>query len=328
MRRRVAILALTFSAAAAAAWLAAAPSLAAATGGTDPVEVVAPGVTGGSAPTGRVSRPAENAVTGGNRYGRPFRIPPVVRRFSASPRSVTWGGGVPTTLRFRIDSVNRKDVRVRLVARRSGGGTVKVDLGRRATNRAIVVRWARAGIDPGTYSLSLTVVDARGRALARAARASLTVRPQPTPKPAPPPAPSSGSGVFPVAGPYSWNDGFGVDRGDHKHGGQDLPAPDGTPLVAPSASVVFAAGYSSAGSGEYVVLWDADANRSYVYYHLHRGSTAVLEGQSVSAGQRIGAVGSTGHSTGPHLHFELWVGRWFDGGHAIDPAPFLRSLER
>jgi murein DD-endopeptidase MepM/ murein hydrolase activator NlpD len=170
------------------------------------------------------------------------------------------------------------------------------------------------------------VVDARGRSLARAARTTITVRVRPRPKPTPAPEPGS-DGVFPVAGPHTYGDGFGVDRGDHKHNGVDLAAASGTPLVAPRASTVFATGYGG-GSGEYVVLYDASANRSYVYFHLLRGSTAVSEGQSVGAGQRIGSVGSTGRSTGPHLHFELWVGRWFDGGHAIDPLPTLRSWDR
>jgi murein DD-endopeptidase MepM/ murein hydrolase activator NlpD len=327
MRRPLAILALA-CAALAAGPVAIAPAQSPATGGSAAGEPTTSGAGGGTAPTGAaLTKPDAGAANGGNRYGRPFRIPPVIRRFSASPRSVVFGGA-PTTLRFRIEAVNLKTVRVRLVAQRAGGGTRRVNLGRRRTNRTVTVRWARAGIAAGTYRLALAVVDAGGHSLARAARAGLTVRAKPVPTPAPSPAPGSGSGVFPVAGSHSYGDGFGVDRGDHKHGGQDLPAAEGTPLVAPRASTVFATGYQASGSGEYVVLYDSGANRSYVYFHLQRGSTAVSNGQSVRAGQRIGAVGSTGHSTGPHLHFELWVGRWFDGGHAVDPLPTLRSWER
>jgi hypothetical protein len=331
MRRPFAILALTSAALAGTVGIA--PAQAPATGGTTAAESGTPTAqpaapaTGGTSPTG-IASPSTSA-NGGNRYGRPFRIPPVIRRFSASPRSVVFGGA-PTTLRFRVEAIGAtRKVRVRLTARRAGGGTLHVNLGRRATNRTVSVRWARAGVAAGTYTLSLTVVDSRGKALARAARAGLRVRakPRPKPAPAPSPVPSTGDGVFPVAGPHSYGDGFGVDRGDHIHQGQDIPAADGTPLVAPRASTVFATGYSASGSGEYVVLYDSGANRSYVYFHLHRGSTVVSDGQSVRAGQRIGAVGTTGHSTGPHLHFELWIGRWFDGGHAVDPFPTLRAWD-
>jgi murein DD-endopeptidase MepM/ murein hydrolase activator NlpD len=328
MRRPFALLALA-CAALAVGPVPIASAQAPATGGTAAGESAAPATAGGTAPTGAALAPAANDANGGNRYGRPFRIQPVIRRFSAAPRSVVFGGA-PTTLRFRIESVGAaRKVRVQLTAKRAGAGTLRVNLGRRATNRTLAVRWARARVASGTYTLSLTVVDAGGKSLARAARAGLTVRakPQPKPAPAPSPAPSSGNGVFPVAGPHSFGDGFGVDRGDHIHQGQDIPAADGTPLVAPRTSTVFATGYSASGSGEYVVLYDSGANRSYVYFHLHRGSTLVSDGQSVRAGQRIGAVGTTGHSTGPHLHFELWVGRWFDGGHAVDPLPTLRSWD-
>lgn len=323
MRRVLAIFA--FAGASLAAGLpASAPAQSPATGGTAAGEsqTAASGDAGGSVPTGVA--PATPGATGGNRYGRPFRIPPVVRRFSASPRSVVWGGA-PTTLRFRIDAVGAKTVRVRLLARRAGAGTKVVKLGRRAANRTLSVRWRRAGIAAGIYTLTLAVVDARGKTLARAAAVGLTVRAKPAPKPTTPaPAPSTGSGVFPVAGPHSYGDGFGVDRGDHIHQGQDIPAAEGTPLVAPRAATVFATGYGS-GAGEYVVLYDAAADRSYVYFHLVRHSTAVSEGQPVRPGQQVGRVGATGDATGPHLHFELWIGRWFDGGHAVDPLPTLRA---
>jgi Peptidase family M23 len=278
--------------------------------------------TGGSAPTG-VAPPGYGA-NGGNSYGRPFLIPPAIRRFAASPRSVVFGGP-PTQLRFRVDSVNRHRVRLRLVARH-GRRKIQVSLGSRPTGRPASFRWSRRGVTPGTWSLSLVVVDARGRSLARAARTTITVQVRPRPKPIPVPVPGA-DGFFPVAGPHSYGDGFGVDRGDHRHNGVDLAAAAGTPLVSPRRGSVFATGYNR-GAGEYVVIYDSSANRSYVFYHLIRGSTAVSEGQSVAAGQRIGLVGSTGNSTGPHLHFELWVGRWFDGGHAIDPLPSLRSWDR
>ena len=42
-------------------------------------------------------------------------------------------------------------------------------------------------------------------------------------------------------------------------------------------------------------------------------------------GQRIADVGSTGESSGPHLHFEVWVGGWYAGGHPIDPLPLLEA---
>jgi murein DD-endopeptidase MepM/ murein hydrolase activator NlpD len=130
--------------------------------------------------------------------------------------------------------------------------------------------------------------------------------------------------VFPVRGPVTWGDGFGVDRGDHKHGGQDLAAASGTPLVSPRRGTVVATGYGGA-TGYYVVVKDSARDVCYVFFHLLAGSTVVAKDQSVAAGQRLGSVGSTGNSTGPHLHFEVWVGAWWGGGHGVDPAPYLRS---
>jgi murein DD-endopeptidase MepM/ murein hydrolase activator NlpD len=74
------------------------------------------------------------------------------------------------------------------------------------------------------------------------------------------------------------------------------------------------------------VVLDSDGeDYDYVFMHLRAGSTEVVVGEHVRAGQRIGAVGSTGRATGPHLHFEIWVGGWYIGGHPIDPLPLLKS---
>ena len=215
---------------------------------------------------------------------------------------------------------------MRLTARRAGGGSPRVILGPpRDQPHRVGPRGPARALAAGAYTLSLTVVDSRGKHW-RARRApgsgSTPLTAQARARPVSRAEPGN---RFPVAGPALLRrDGFGADRGDHIHQGQDIPAAEGTPLVAPRASTVFATGYSASGSGEYVVLYGSGTNRSYVYFHLHRGSTAVSDGQPVRAGQRIGAVGTTGDSTGPHLHFELWIGRWLDGGHAVDPLPTLR----
>lgn len=88
------------------------------------------------------------------------------------------------------------------------------------------------------------------------------------------------------------------------HTGIDLAAPAGTPIYAAKAGRVEVAGWSSVGYGFHVVL-DHGGGLETLYAHMSR--IAVRAGQWVEAGQVIGYVGSTGWSTGPHLHFEVRV---------------------
>jgi murein DD-endopeptidase MepM/ murein hydrolase activator NlpD len=129
-----------------------------------------------------------------------------------------------------------------------------------------------------------------------------------------------------VAGVFDWGGPdarFGARRKGHRHQGYDLAAASGTPVVAPYRGRVVFVGYQAKGAGHYIVLHGADYD--YVFMHLLAGSVLVDTGDRVRTGQPIAAVGSTGESTGPHLHFELWVGGWYQGGHPIDPLPLLQS---
>jgi murein DD-endopeptidase MepM/ murein hydrolase activator NlpD len=115
------------------------------------------------------------------------------------------------------------------------------------------------------------------------------------------------------------------EREGHSHLGHDLAAAEGTPVVAPRGGLVEAVQYQAEGAGHYVVLDGDDEDHDYAFMHLRSGSITVEEGDRVRTGQRIAEVGSTGRSTGPHLHFEIWVGGWFAGGRPIDPLPLLQS---
>lgn len=138
----------------------------------------------------------------------------------------------------------------------------------------------------------------------------------------------AGDHVFPVAGPFSLGGddaAFGAPRGGHRHQGHDISAARGTPVVAPYAGAVEWVRYQRGGAGHYVVL-GADDGRDYVFMHLRRGSIQVVAGQRVAAGERIGEVGNSGRSIGAHLHFEVWVGGWYEkGGEPIDPLPLLQD---
>ena len=87
---------------------------------------------------------------------------------------------------------------------------------------------------------------------------------------------------------------------DQEHTGVDLAAPAGTPVLAAAAGRVEFAG-EKGGYGNLVIITHADGSQTY-YGHLDE--IAVKEGQLVSTGQKVATVGSTGVSTGPHLHFE------------------------
>ena len=106
--------------------------------------------------------------------------------------------------------------------------------------------------------------------------------------------------------------------GGHFHGGFDLAAPLGTPVRAAAAGRAMAL-EDPGGFGTFVVIRQ-DAHLSTLYGHLLL--TEVHDGEHVSAGQVVGEVGSTGNSTGPHLHFE--VDR---DGVPTDPSPYLTQGE-
>ncbi len=136
--------------------------------------------------------------------------------------------------------------------------------------------------------------------------------------------------VFPIKGSHSYGGSgsrFGAPRSGHSHGGQDLSANSGTPLVAVTSGRVSQVRYQAGGGGYYVVI-QGDDRIDYVYMHMRESASAfVSPGQRVRTGQQIGRVGSTGASSGPHLHFEMWTAHWFDGGSRFDPLPSLQRWD-
>ncbi|WP_105969752.1 transglycosylase family protein [Streptomyces geranii] len=109
----------------------------------------------------------------------------------------------------------------------------------------------------------------------------------------------------------SWSKGY--------HTGVDFPVPTGTSVKAVGAGEVVEAGWGGS-FGYQVVIRHADGRYSQ---YAHLSAISVRSGQSVAVGQRIGRSGSTGNSTGPHLHFEVRTGPGF--GTDIDPVAYLRA---
>jgi murein DD-endopeptidase MepM/ murein hydrolase activator NlpD len=141
----------------------------------------------------------------------------------------------------------------------------------------------------------------------------------------PPPSSGTTAQVFPVAGAHTFGDGFGAARSGHTHQGQDIMASCGTPLVAISRAKVKWVSFQRL-AGNYVVIRNKRLHQDYMYAHLATGAS-VTKGQIVQPGQQIGVVGRTGDATACHLHFELWLGKWYRGGHPVDPMPYLQTYQ-
>ncbi|MEU8526639.1 peptidoglycan DD-metalloendopeptidase family protein [Streptomyces sp. NPDC048629] len=107
-------------------------------------------------------------------------------------------------------------------------------------------------------------------------------------------------------------------RWSHRHSGQDFVVPTGTRVAAVHDGVVVEAGWGGAYGNNIVIR---HARGVYTQYG-HLSSIRVSVGQRVSTGQIIGRSGSTGNSTGPHLHFEARTSPYY--GSSVSPLAFLR----
>jgi murein DD-endopeptidase MepM/ murein hydrolase activator NlpD len=118
----------------------------------------------------------------------------------------------------------------------------------------------------------------------------------------------SGSFTWPV---YGWiSQSYRYD-----HRAVDIAANLGTPVTAADRGVVIRAGWNDQGYGQFVII---DHNIDYLTLYAHLEQIFVSEGQIVGQGQLLGLVGSTGNSTGPHLHFEIR-----DFGQRVNPLEVL-----
>ncbi len=118
---------------------------------------------------------------------------------------------------------------------------------------------------------------------------------------------------------YHLTAGFGEVSGlwSSFHTGLDFAAPTGTPIVTVANGTVTYVGYDGSYGNKVVVALDDGT----VTWYCHMTEFTVSVGDRVLQGQELGTVGSTGNTTGPHLHFEVHP----DGGDPVDPEPFLED---
>ena len=130
---------------------------------------------------------------------------------------------------------------------------------------------------------------------------------------------STGTYIWPLPG-YSPGSAYGWRIhpiwGDMRfHAGEDIGAPSGTPILAADSGIATVIPNNGNGYGNYIII-NHGGGRTTLYAHM--SAFAVSNGQSVTQGQTIGYVGSTGNSTGPHLHFEVRV-----NGATTDPKSYF-----
>jgi len=128
----------------------------------------------------------------------------------------------------------------------------------------------------------------------------------------------------PIKTDVAFTSGFGVRSDPFKssaamHPGIDLAGPVGTQIQATADGVVLRAGWNSGGYGNLVEI---DHGRGITTRYGHLSAIDVKAGDKITRGQLIGRMGSTGRSTGSHLHYEVRI-----DGRAVNPIPFMKSTD-
>jgi murein DD-endopeptidase MepM/ murein hydrolase activator NlpD len=128
----------------------------------------------------------------------------------------------------------------------------------------------------------------------------------------------------PVKTNVAFTSGFGVrsdpfNSGAAMHPGIDLAGAYGTPIYATADGVVLRAGWNAGGYGNMVEI---DHGRGIITRYGHMSAVLVQAGQKITRGQQVGRMGSTGRSTGNHLHYEVRI-----DGRPVNPIPFMKSTD-
>ncbi|MFL6755633.1 MAG: M23 family metallopeptidase, partial [Sphingomicrobium sp.] len=128
----------------------------------------------------------------------------------------------------------------------------------------------------------------------------------------------------PIKMNVEFTSGFGVrsdpfHAGAAMHPGIDLAGSYGTPIYATADGTVLRAGWNSGGYGNLVEI---DHGRGITTRYGHMSAILIRAGDHITRGQQIGRMGSTGRSTGNHLHYEVRI-----DGRAVNPIPFMKSTD-
>ncbi|HEV3408337.1 MAG TPA: lytic murein transglycosylase [Gaiellaceae bacterium] len=295
----------------------------------DVLELAAELAEGGGFEAGSAPAPAGSNLV--------FQVDDVEQRLAAARRAVTRARQALVRGEERIEEL---EWAVHAAEQRAGNGTLTDAEFRRAeaTVTRVTLGVDEAEVEAGRLEERLAAAVARLETVkAEAAAIAFTA-----PETAAPAVPTSSAGyVFPVAGGAS---AVSVARDHHDYPAADIAAPEGSPIYAHTDGVVLDA-FSSPNGRCGIGLTLRTADGDYVYCHFAYLEPDVVSGAAVAAGTPVGLVGSTGNSTGPHLHLQLSPASrypqnepWFEGfaGTAFSwqgedapaPAPRVFRVER
>lgn len=226
---------------------------------------------------------------------------------AAAPGKAFFYGERPVVYRYTIDGDRPRNIKIQAV-RRSNWRVVKV--------------WRRDDVEPGTHKVRWNGKNSKGGAAKKGAYL-FRVRTKRGAEVDRSRAKGDDRSVklypekFPVRARHTYGDGFGAPRTGHTHQGQDVFARCGKPIVAARGGRVQYSGNDPGGAGYYLVVDGKSTGQDYAYLHVLRRGRA-RQGERVRTGEQIALVGSTGNSSGCHLHFELWSKPgWYEGGDAM-----------
>jgi murein DD-endopeptidase MepM/ murein hydrolase activator NlpD len=177
---------------------------------------------------------------------------------------------------------------------------------------AFVGQWI---IIPGAKAKPIPVVAAKPKPVVKPVTTPSASRPaQPASRPTIRPTYSGGGWIWPAPG------GHISQYYHYGHWAIDIADDYGSAVLAARSGVVTFAGWKNNGGGWQV--WISHGNGLYTTYN-HMSSITVGGGQSVGGGQQVGRIGQSGHATGPHLHFEVWIGAIWSGGTRVNPLNYV-----